>query len=160
MTTAIKRDIMKEAHKIAKKMTGDYIARLALALRKVWQKVKNNKEVKEMININNFFRTDKDATNEEQILKDRNEWEQLGIQEIKKIINEGNFQALKERKDSIICWANENLEKLLVKELASGLRLTDGKGNIISGINRDQFETLEKMWKEKGQKGIMEIADM
>ena len=51
MTTTIKRNIMKEAHKLAKKMVGDYQARLALALSKVWQQVKNNKEENKMTKI-------------------------------------------------------------------------------------------------------------
>ena len=110
-----------------------------------------------MTDINKFFRTDKNANNEEQILEDRNEWGQLDLDEIKEKLDNGNFQALKKRKDSIIGWANEDLEKILIKELASGLRLVDGEGNIISGINRQQFKDLEKMWEEGEPKGIVEI---
>ena len=111
-----------------------------------------------MTNINKFFRTDKDVNNKEQILNDRSEWAELNLNEIQEKLDNGNFQALSKRKDSIIGWANENLEKLLIKELASGLRLTDSKGNIISAINRQQFQELEKRWKEEGPKNIVEIV--
>lgn len=35
------KKIMKKAHELAKKMVGDYAARLALALRQVWKEVRN-----------------------------------------------------------------------------------------------------------------------
>jgi len=35
-----KREMMVEAHKIAKQMVGDYVARLALALRTLWASLK------------------------------------------------------------------------------------------------------------------------
>lgn len=35
------KKVMKKAHKLAKKMVGDYAARLALALRQVWKEVRN-----------------------------------------------------------------------------------------------------------------------
>lgn len=43
-TTISKSELMSEAHRIAKKMVGDYQARLALALKKVWAQIKNREE--------------------------------------------------------------------------------------------------------------------
>lgn len=36
-----KREMMIKAHRLARRMVGDYRARLALALRQVWDEVKN-----------------------------------------------------------------------------------------------------------------------
>ena len=129
MTTAIKRNIMKEAHKLAKEMVGDYQARLALALRKVWTKVKNNKEENKMNKekeYNSWYRREKefDERKYELTKRDREEFEKKGNEEIKKMLEENGFGIKRKDKGDIMTFYEpEDMSKIRIRELASGLIL-------------------------------------
>ena len=76
------KNIMKRAHELAKKMEGDYTARLALALRQAWREARQPKELAREVTFK--FDTGKQV---ETIRLNLNRWTKYGKDRI--YVNEG-----------------------------------------------------------------------
>lgn len=145
------RKIMRKAHEIARKMEGDYQARLSLALKLAWKEERGNKGMSREEQYNSWYRRDKKFNQEsyERTKKDRERWPEVSVEKIKELLLKGNF-GIKKTKDryAIMTFYNDDtMDMINVEELASGLQLEgkegfDGvieKDGIITGITLDEF---------------------
>ena len=155
MTTTQKRNLMIEAHKMAKKMVGDYQARLALALRKAWQKIKNRREAKDVKRL-----VVADWWLEKNPAKDviLNEFEELEItQETEKaVLLNSKFWVPKSviEEEEV---SEEEINEDEIVDIIGGIEDTEERRELTKEIRRrsgsawfDSIETADEVLREKG----------
>lgn len=107
---------------------------------------------KEM-NVNKFFRSDKECRNEDLIMKDRENFLEKELEEIIEILDK--CHAVKYKGSIISFFDEEEFSDYKVQERAGGLRVqTD---NEIWSIDREQYNEIKKLWDSKETKRIADI---